>query len=247
MEFCVDVLGRPKGLRKFRLTKFQYYQMTSAFDYTNRIGQIAKKPEVIEARGTLRKNRNWYDMNQESHQEWVQAQDVVWNEYATVEHARLEFEKKRRLQRSIDRYIYRNFTQSYDGKFIDPKDVIVYCGDASFPATGPHEKYGASPHQSILKVIQRLFQVILIDEHWTTMKCSICNNCTDQLYDKHDKPIRDYRRCKTCNCNIDRDYNACMNIANASIGWRIRDGKRVEGRIGYLCNPRVYHCISKLL
>ena len=151
------------------------------------------------------------------------------------------------IQISIDRYIYRNFTQSHDGKFIDPKNVIVYCGNANFPATGPHEKYGASPRQSILKVIQRLFQVILIDEHYTTQKCSICKSFTEKLHDKDGKAIRDYRKCKTCNCNIDRDYNACMNIANASIGWRIQDGKRVEGRVGYLCNPRVKHSIRSPL
>ena len=50
--------------------------------------------------------------------------------------------------------------------------------------------------------------------------------------------IRDYRRCVNCCCNVDRDYNACVNITKAAIGWRIKDGKP-EGRPEYLARKKV--------
>jgi hypothetical protein len=180
-----------------------------------------------------------WNMNVDEQKDWFDAKKLVFSKYATTVHSDLEWEKEHTKRRNLDRYLMRQFTLSHDNTKIDPQNIVVFCGAAKFESTGPREKYGGSPTVSIVKAIQRSFFTVLVDEYLSSQACSICENYLMEI--TRDKTIiRDYRYCDTCKCNVDRDYNACVNIAKAAVGWRIQDGRRVEERVKCLQNQTLH-------
>jgi hypothetical protein len=263
IEFKLNSKGRIKILRKFRLSKQHYYTITGAFKFQSQMKNICQTQQIQQACEYIRLNPLSLDMSDDQMNEWFEAKDILFDNIATNEHSKLEAERQRKKQKAIDRYIFNQFTISHDGQRIDPNNVVVFYGASKFAATGKFEEYGASPTVSILKAVQRHFKTILVDEFNTTRKCSICEEDLIQIERKRSKTpktqqsdgdldesqrnyVRDYRYCNNCVCNIDRDYNACLNIAKAAVGWRCKAETKITGRAEYLRNESVHHHLHRL-
>ena len=251
IEFSVDGKGRVRVLRKFRLTKRQYYTITGAFKYKCQMKSIAQKDEVKYSNLFTKLYPLNVNLPKEFMEERFKAKNELLENYATVEHIELDKQRQRKKQRAIDKYIYRQFTTSHDGLRIKAENVVVFYGGAKFRSSGKFERYGGSPTTSILKVVQRLFTTVLVDEYRTTKKCSMCENDLELIERKSSKTqddgdeskkiyIRDYLNCNSCNCHVDRDYNACVNIAKASIGWHYENNLKVVGRPDYLMDKSIH-------
>jgi hypothetical protein len=228
MAICKD--GPPVVLRKSRLPKSFYLEITG-----NRLTKLMEElnvtKDVQEAEDYIAKHKLTIEMGEEERRKWLAANQIIDEAFMTTERSKLRERKRRNSQKNIDRYFINQFTQTFDGLKVNPENVIVLLGSAKFPSTAKGE-HGGSPTTSIRNLLERLFPTVLIDEYYSSQKCS---NCEHQLMEiRHDnRPIRDYRYCPNCRCNVDRDYNACVNITKAAVGWRIKDGKP-EGRPAYL-------------
>jgi ribosomal protein L34E len=251
IEFSVDGKGRMRVLRKFRLTKRQYYTITGAFKYKYQMKSIGQMNEVKYANLFTKLYSLNVNLPTDLMEERFKVKNQLLENYATVEHLELDKQRQRKKQRAIDKYVYRQFTTSHDGLRIKQENVVIFYGGARFASSGKFERYGGSPTTSILKVVQRLFTTVLVDEYHTSKKCSICENDLElikrnrsETQDDADESkkiyIRDYLNCKSCNCQVDRDYNACVNIAKASIGWHYENGVKVVGRPDYLMDKSIH-------
>lgn len=196
--------------------------------------EFGNRPHVNEAAEYLKTQpSDWTSLKTpESQKLWFDAHLLLHDHYACITHSVYAFEKERKLKSALELYFFKQFTTSSDGSRIDPNNVVIYFGSAKFPASGKGEP-GAVPTISIRKLLQRMFTTILVDEHLTCQMCSICENLTESIK-RNNKTNRDFRKCSQCNCIIDRDYNACLNIAKAAIGWHVQDGKAIRGRPEYL-------------
>lgn len=244
IQFKLNANGSVSIVRKFKLTKKQYYVISGALKHTYEMKQVSNQEDVINATEFLKTHTTWIGLNRQDSIQWFQAQSVLQSSFGTYEHSELDFNRERMTQHSIDRWVFKHFTMTEDGKRVDARNVVIFYGSAKFKSTGKFEKFGGSPTKSILEAIQRQFQTVLIDEYLTTQMCGVCEHKTKQMF--HEvagklKPIRDYRQCDgICKRILDRDYNACLNIAKASIGWRMEgETKVISGRPNYLRNDKV--------
>jgi hypothetical protein len=235
-EMAVDTNGVVVVLSKYRLPKWFYLKLTGAIRYTREIDKIQSKPEVIEAEEYLRTHPLKLDMSNEEKKKWIEMNKVLSDSFATIEHCKLKYQKEYKKQKALERHLIKICTRTFDGYQAYQSNVLVVYGSAKFPSTAKGEA-GGSPTVSIRQLFQRLFTTVLIDEYYTSQKCSTCEHQLMEIR-QDNRVIRDYRCCVNCCCNVDRDYNACVNIIKAAIGWRIKDGKP-EGRPEYLNRKKV--------
>ncbi|MDP3442123.1 MAG: hypothetical protein Q8T08_04615, partial [Ignavibacteria bacterium] len=218
------VSENPEQLGKLVNTEYLLLSLNNNNKYTD----ICKNDKVKEAIEYLSKHSNWATDDEEKRLRMKHKQ-VLQSHLSMKDQAFLKFEKERTKRRWLDNYLNREFTNNYS---IHHSNVTIFYGDGAFASSGPYEKFGGAPTNSLLKRIQQLFRVVMIDE-WCTSKYCVCgvqlkgwkrskSNPKKVTIENPEKPsiyIRDYRFCTRCNHNVDRDYSAAVNIAATASGW----------------------------
>ena len=96
-------------------------------------------------------------------------------------------------------------------KYDERKTIIAY-GSATFVPKG---KY-SGPVEGIRRALRRRGQeMCLVNEAYTSMLCSNCNQKLEPMFDEERREIHAVRRCTNnkCDCMVwHRDVNACLNI-----------------------------------
>jgi transposase len=215
MEFKLNNYGQIQAIETFTLSKVQYDNLTGSTKFKQK-----KK--------LLKNQHNSSSITKHSTDQRTAEIDlkILQNE---MNHDRYK-------QHSIDTWINNHICCNSKGIRTPDHKILIVFGGAKFDSV-----HGA-PTTSLLTALQRRFTVVQLDEFFTTQRCSLCTNQLECVYDTESRVIREVKFCKSCKCNIDRDKNACLNIAKASVGWSVdREGNLTFGRPNYLRNPYVHH------
>jgi len=127
------------------------------------------------------------------------------------------------------------FMKQVKEKFGNPEDCLIVYGDWSPDRTKKFQEPAIS--KRLRKVFRNYgFQVLMIDEYYTSKTCHNCGGFNENFH-KHKKKSTDkvevawgLLRCKNVNCRQihNRDTNACRNML--AIAQSVMDGKGIPDR-----------------
>jgi hypothetical protein len=99
----------------------------------------------------------------------------------------------------------------FEKKMGSPEDIIIILGDWS--NKGIKGKSSTISKKLRKLLIDRGYEVLLIDEYNTSKLCSCCHELTEQLKITEDAdPLWKLVKCKSCGSIHNRDHNSTKNM-----------------------------------
>lgn len=129
-------------------------------------------------------------------------------------------------QRTLDRFFAGLKTNFGGNESIQKRPVVVAYGSATIHPTGKGEV--SVPVKYVLKVCQRHYKTVMVNEHLTTKVHNVCHQRMHPVSRESEKySIRGLCWCPTCAKFVSRDGNAAQNILRV---YRTMHSGGLQGR-----------------
>jgi hypothetical protein len=194
-----------------KLTRKMYYQRAGIYKATRKIANCELPLQgVISklAKASIRTSSP--RLSYEYRQTIIKNYDRLWQHRTERKRSKFALTVCAGKRRTLDKFFVDLKTMGGVSKN-DKRSIVIAYGAATMNPTGKGET--SVPVKGVLKVCQRHYSTVMVNEHLTTKVHNVCHQRLNPVSRMTERfPIRGLCWCQTCSKYVSRDGNAAQNI-----------------------------------
>jgi transposase len=194
-----------------KLTRKTYYQRAGINKATRKIANCELPLHGVNSKLSKASIRtSSARLSYEYRQTIIKNYDRLWKHRTERKRSKIALTVFAGKQRALDKFFVDLKTMGGVSKD-DKRSIVIAYGAATMNPTGKGET--SVPVKRVLKVCQRYYSTVMVNEHLTTKVHNVCHQRLNPVSRMSERfPIRGLCWCQTCSKYVSRDGNAAQNI-----------------------------------